>query len=216
MKLVGITMRLEQFDDTWKWFLNKPYIDAITSLQWLIFPICSHESLLYAVKHCDALILPGGYDMHGYYLQEPISDTCTCYDAPQDHFDLQCIKLFNQEHKPILGICRGMQVLNVYYGGTILQHIDVEKHAQNHKHVIQIPKRSHLCQLYANPLIVNSYHHQVVGKLGKGLHSTAFSEEMYVEAFLHENKRVIGVQWHPEKMENDQIFPYFFDIICQS
>lgn len=215
MKLVGIIMRLEKFDTTWKWFINQSYVTALSRLQCHLFPICQYEALAFAIQHCDALLIPGGYDIHGYYLQEPLFDTCTCYDTPQDHFDFQCIQQFEQANKPILGICRGMQMLNIYYGGTLLQHINTEKHAINHTHSLQIPERSHLRQLYSNPITVNSFHHQVVGKLGKGLRSTAFSDDMYVEAFLHENKRVMGVQWHPEKMEDDQILPYFFDIICQ-
>lgn len=214
MKTVGIVMRLEYLDQTWKWFINKPYVDAIHNLEWNIFPICSLQNLSLAVTICDCLIIPGGYDIHGYYLHEDLCKEATCYDTPQDHFDFACIDIFHQHQKPILGICRGMQLLNVYFKGSLLQHIDTEKHAMEHQHLIHFPKRSPFLQLFPAPVMVNSYHHQVIGKLGDGLFSAAFSNEMYVEALVHENKRILGVQWHPEKMENDQIFPYFFDVIC--
>ena len=61
---------------------------------------------------------------------------------------------------------------------------------------------------------MNSFHHQVVGKLGTDIKAIAYSDEMYVEAIVHKNHEILGVQWHPELMDHDQIFPYFFDICC--
>lgn len=214
MKTIAIIMRLETFSDTSKWFINQSYVQAIQQLHWNLYPICTYESLEYAKSCCDALLVPGGYDIHSSYLNEAMLDTTICYDNFMDHFELDCIRYFDEMKKPILGICRGMQMINVYFGGTILQHIDTSHHAPAHTHVIQLPKRSVLRQLFVNETTVNSYHHQVVGRLGKGLSSIAFSEEMYVEAFLHENRRILAVQWHPEKMADDQIFAYFFDIVC--
>ena len=71
-----------------------------------------------------------------------------------------------------------------------------------------------LKQLYPHSFSVNSYHHQVVGRLGEGFCTSACSEENYVEAMEHENGRILAVQWHPELLEDDQIFPYFLDVVC--
>lgn len=214
MKTIGIVMRLEDFDGTRKWFVNQPYIEAITHLGWAIMPLCSKESALDAVEHCDALLIPGGYDLHSYYLHEPVHESCTFYDSLQDHFDFYCIDLFVRHEKPILGICRGMQLLNVYLGGNLLQHIDAQAHAPSHIHNIQLTSRSFLHQLYPNTVSVNSYHHQVVGHLGKGLIASAHSDEAYVEAIEHVNHKIFGVQWHPELQKDDQLFPYFLDVVC--
>lgn len=214
MKLIAVIMRMEILDGSEKWFINKTYIDAIHALGWSIFPVCTHDSIKQAKELCDALLIPGGYDIHSYYLNENIEDTCTYYDYPIDHLDFFCIDQFYHAKKPILGICRGMQMLNVYFKGTLLQHIDTDKHEQNHQHVIHVCDRSFLKQVYSSTCTVNSYHHQVLGKLGEHLHASAFSEENYVEAIEHENGNILGVQWHPERLPDDQILPYFLDVVC--
>ena len=214
MKMIGIIMRLEDFDGTRKWFVNESYVEAVARLGWAMMPICSKDSARVAVDQCDALLIPGGYDLHSYYLKESVHPSCTFYDTLQDHFDLFCIDLFIRSEKPILGICRGMQLLNVVLGGTLLQHIDEQAHAEQHLHEIILTSRSFLHQLYEPSFEVNSYHHQVVGRLGDGLIASAHSPEAYVEAIEHENHKIFGVQWHPELRKDDQIFPYFLDVIC--
>ena len=77
------------------------------------------------------------------------------------------------------------------------------------------PKNSILHQLYSDGTSFNSYHHQAVKQCGEQLDILAYSKEQYVEAFLHKQLPVLGVQWHPEKMENDQLFPYFLDVVCE-
>ena len=65
-----------------------------------------------------------------------------------------------------------------------------------------------------NAVSYTHLHHQVAGRLGAGFYTSAFSEENYVEAMEHENGRILAVQWHPELMEDDQILPYFLDVVC--
>lgn len=213
MNCAAILCRMESFEHQKKWFVNEPYVKAITNCNWSIFPICSYPSLSFALAHCDCLIIPGGYDVQGYYIQEEHRLECTYYPSTLDHFDFLCMDAFIKQKKGILGICRGMQLLNLYFHGGLLSHIS-EAHAKDHQHSLHFASHSFLHQLYEDAMIVNSYHHQVIGKLGNGLHAAAYSEEMYVEAITHKELAILGVQWHPELMENDQIFPYFFDIIC--
>lgn len=214
MKCAAILARLEDFNETQKWFVNRSYIQTIQQFGWAVFPITTYPSLQFALQHCDCLIIPGGYDLQGYYLKEDRRKECTYYDSFLDHFDLDCIDAFVTKEKPIMGICRGIQLLNVYFGGTLLSHIDEQLHAPMHSHTIHLSAHSFLSQLMDDAAIVNSYHHQVVGKLGKGLIAAAHSEEMYVEALQHKQLPIIAVQWHPELMEQDQLFAYFFDILC--
>lgn len=214
MKVLAVIMRVEKFEDTWKWFLNQAYIQAIEHLDWALFPICNTASLQTAVSFCNALLIPGGYDVQSYYFKQERDGHILGYDAAMDHFEFACIQAFIKKQLPILGICRGMQSLNVYFKGTLLQHIDTKQHALHHHHVVHVSARSFLKQLYPDSFTVNSYHHQVIGRLAKGFISSALSDESYVEAIEHKSMPILGVQWHPELLENDQILPYFLDVVC--
>lgn len=214
LKCAGIIGRLEEFENQEKWFVNRSYIKAVESLGWSIFPIVSLTSLSTALSVCDCLIIPGGYDVQGYYVCEDKKEECTYYASSMDHFDFMVLDAFVKLKKPVLGICRGIQIINLYFHGSLLTHINEQSHALKHMHAIYFASGSVLAQLYETPCIVNSYHHQVLGKLGDDLQSLAYSEEMYVEAIAHKTLPILGVQWHPEKLEHDQILPYFFDILC--
>ena len=129
MKVLAVLMRIEKLDHAWKWFINKPYVDRVEALGWSLYPICSMAGIASALQVCDALLLPGGYDVQSYYLKEDRNEHVTTYAQPMDHLEFQVIDAFMCNEKPILGICRGMQTLNVYAGGTLLQHIDTQTHA---------------------------------------------------------------------------------------
>ena len=105
-------------------------------------------------------------------------------------------------------------MLNVYFKGTLQQHFSISSHAHKHEHRIQVEAGCFLRSLYPKSFIVNSYHHQCVDTLGDSLICCAKAQDERIEAFVHENNQILGVQWHPEKMENDQIFPYFLDMVC--
>ena len=191
MKVLAVLMRIEKLDHAWKWFINKPYVDRVEALGWSLYPICSMAGIASALQVCDALLLPGGYDVQSYYLKEDRNEHVTTYAQPMDHLEFQVIDAFMCNEKPILGICRGMQTLNVYAGGTLLQHIDTQTHAPKQLHTVHSSSRSVLHQLYPQSFTVNSYHHQVAGRLGEGFYTSAFSEENYVEAMEHENGRIL-------------------------
>ncbi len=149
---------------------------------------------------CDALLVPGGADVDPVHYGQA-NTASVGIDSDRDRDELTLIRRFLDLEKPILGICRGHQILNVALGGTLLQ--DIPDHAR----VMDIdrvhPVRAvhpFLRDLYGECFVVNSAHHQAVDRLGAGLIATCVSEDGILEGFIHENGRVIGVQYHPERI----------------
>ena len=173
MKTIGVVMRLEVLDGQQKWFINDTYIQALQQYHVAIFPICTFASLQEALNICDGLLLPGGYDIQAYYLHTSVLKTDTYYDSSMDHFDLCCIDAFVKVNKAILGICRGMQLLAIYFQGTLLQHYDPQQHTSNNEHEIILCEDSFLRMLYYGNITVNSFHHQIVTSLGSNMRETA-------------------------------------------
>lgn len=162
---------------------------------------------------CDGLLLPGGADVNpSLYGQEP-TDKCGKPNTLRDTAEWAMLEAFLPTGKPVLCICRGMQLLNVYFGGTLHQDIagmQVCKHSHflsKNKgiHAVKICPRTKLRRIFSEENItVNSLHHQAVDKLGPGLTVSAVSEDGFiegVEVFLH--PFCVGVQWHPEHMSKN-------------
>jgi putative glutamine amidotransferase len=160
-------------------------------------------------KDCDALLLPGGGDIDpARYGQTPAGSEEP--DLQRDAAELHLVSDFTSWGKPILGICRGIQMINVALGGELIQDIPT---AAEHRHDPVIGDRTHkvtaeensfLFSLYGGEFSVNSAHHQALGRIAPGLRVIARSErDGIVEAVEWPEKRIYGVQWHPERMSFD-------------
>ena len=153
-------------------------------------------------RDADGLLLPGGGDVAPErYGQKNFASRGI--DLGRDALELFLIEQFLGEGRPILGICRGMQVLNVFFGGTLLQ--DIPGHGQAGTGTDRLHRTvvidSELKRLYGKgQMIVNSAHHQAVDQLGKGLRAVQWSADGSVEAIEHATLPVWGVQWHPERL----------------
>ena len=150
---------------------------------------------------CDGLLLTGGYDIDpGCYGQKNYA--CYHVDPIKDQDEIALVHQFISLEKPIFGICRGHQILNVALGGDMIQHIS--GHTQldtgvDHIHSVTA-EHDFMRKLYGDRFAVNSAHHQIIGRLGDGLSVTCRSDEGYIEGILHENGKAFGVQFHPERI----------------
>ena len=162
-------------------------------------------------KHLDGLVLQGGADVSPQTYAETATRPEWSGDRARDIYELELLHEFIEAGKPVLGICRGCQLINVAFGGTLYQDIasDVPsaiKHVSdlydNHYHVIHFPQGAHLAGLFPAraEALVNSIHHQAVKDLGRDLVVEAVSgPDNIVEAIRYAKARfVMGLQWHPE------------------
>lgn len=152
-------------------------------------------------------------------------------DSALDDMEIKLFHAFSQRNKPILGICRGIQLINVALGGTLIQDIPEEisnltVHGPVYKkettfHPVTAKNDSLFASLFGTEFTTNSYHHQSIKDCGNGLIPTVFTEEGIIEAVEHESKPIIGTQWHPERMIGQEpvepkdmmpLFRYFIDL----
>lgn len=161
---------------------------------------------------CEGLILCGGGDViPSLYGQE--NTASSLLDLRRDEAELQLIRAFAQAGKPILGICRGMQILNVAFGGTLLQDLSPEQRPfhggakPDRVHPVRALEDTLLHRLYGHIFSVNSYHHQAVDRLADGFRAIAWAESGVVEAMEHQSMPILAVQFHPERMAYDNFRP---------
>ena len=159
----------------------------------------------------DGLILCGGDDIAPALFGQADAGS-EGIDPARDAAELALAKAFLAAGKPILGICRGLQVLNVALGGTLIQDLGPQRNLfhrqtpgnpEDKVHAVCAAEGSLLCRLYGSVFSTNSSHHQAVDQLGDDLRATAWSESGVVEALEHAHLPVWGVQFHPERMAYD-------------
>ena len=164
-------------------------------------PVVSH--LVEEGDCCDGLLLPGGYDSDPrLYGQE--NTASRNIDLERDFKELELVRRFSAAGKPILGVCRGHQLLNFALGGDLIQDIDtrsqhVDVNDADQLHEIRIAADSFLAPLYGERAVVTSAHHQAVGRLGDGLRAVAWTADGVAEVLEHERLPIWGVQFHPER-----------------
>lgn len=189
-----------------KYYLSKLYRVIFDELDVMIIPIYSEKYLDEICEMCDALIVPGSSINipPRYYNEEAISDIN--YDIDEYSLDEKAIKTFSKKNKAILGICGGLQSINVCFGGNLNQKID------NHDldggvHKIKINSNTFISSIYENESFVNSYHIQSIKDVAEGFVVSAVAEDGTIESIEKDN--IIGVQWHPEKVKDVDFFRHF-------
>lgn len=199
MRLVGISCSMNDK----KYFLNIDYIEKIVSLGFLPFMINPHmlKFKKYIVDSIAALIISGGGDINPkFYNAKNIACTNIVPDERvKGEFEL--LEAFLPTKKPILGICYGMQLMNVFFGGSLIQDIDTKIIHTAGYHEVKVFGEFPLGEGRG---MVNTSHHQAVDNLGNGLEVFCRSDDGIIEGFyLKGHPFCIGVQWHPERDEGE-------------
>ncbi len=155
-------------------------------------------------EHFDGLIIPGGRDINPSFYNEEEWFHNRLEEGRRINFEISLLNEIIKIGKPVLGICYGMQLLNVFFKGSLYQDIGIQLiKSLNHKN------GRHLINIAYNPFLergeyeVNSTHHQAIKNTGSGLKPFAFAPDGIIEAFYLEHYSfLMGVQWHPERIDN--------------
>ncbi len=177
----------------------------------LMLPLTDEtEELDYFLDSCGGFLLTGGHDVSPSFYREEKKPGCGECCVIRDTMDSYVLKKAVQQDKPVLGICRGIQLMNACYGGNLYQDLETErKSGINHHmeppydraaHRVSIQKGSLLYDIIGKENIgVNSYHHQAIKEKADAFEAAAISEDGLTEAiYMPDRKFILGVQWHPE------------------
>lgn len=156
------------------------------------------------LRVADGVLLPGGGDLAAHWSGQQPHDTLYDVDVEQDAFDLAVARVALAAGTPLLAICRGLQVVNVVRGGTVVQDMDSVggnlAHHRHRRHDVKIDAGSLLADVVGTSVHASCYHHQCLAALGEGLEVTARAEDGVMEAVELSGAQgwFLGVQWHPE------------------
>ncbi len=219
---VGISESFPPSDKSAKITVNASYAEAVAKgghIPVVITRYGKDSDYDALVAKLDVLIMTGGEDFDPALYGTARSPKLGKVNAPRDSFDMRLLDAAKRRKLPVIGICRGCQLLNIAFGGTLWQDLPSEftvKDVQHRNvyHKISIDPQSRLAKTVgATNVLVNSYHHQAVKDLAPGFRITAKSPDGVVEAIECDSYPAIGVQFHPEKMlcdEKDGSFAPFF------
>ncbi|MCK5780393.1 MAG: gamma-glutamyl-gamma-aminobutyrate hydrolase family protein [Psychrilyobacter sp.] len=219
--IIGLSGSQNDFDKTGfiRDYVNNHYSNSMIKIGVtpIILPLTTDkETIAKYIDLVDGIILTGGDDVNPQLFNEEFLPETQVPDLDRDSFDMSLIKVGIEKKIPILGVCRGMQLLNIYFNGSLYQDLKYNdevklKHLQDMKkpdmpvHKVILSENSLLNEIFSKNIWVNSFHHQGIKVLGEELKISAVSTDGIIEAIEYtENEQfLLGVQWHPEMMYSE-------------
>lgn len=225
--------RANIMESTERVFISEKFINSIEcggGIPLILPHVNDIKDIRAQVEICDGIMLCGGMDIHPIYYGEEPHEELGFVNSKEDEYQIKIARMTLNLHKPILGICRGHQLLNIVCGGTLYQDMsevprNTIKHDQMSKryepyHSVNIEKGSKLEKILGSSTLVNSLHHQCIKELGAGLKATAYAKDGVIEAIeMPDRDFVMGFQWHPEEMamhRNENMLEIFKEFIKES
>jgi len=213
--IIGLTPQYD-YDRNRIW-IGPNYLDAVRAAGGvpILLPLnVNKEELAVAANVCDGFLFTGGPDISPFRFQEETIQQCGVVVPERDNMEEDLFTISMESDKPILGICRGIQVLNVFLGGTLYQDIPTQldspfnlAHTQKSgnsvlSHSVKIESNSLLHQIIPKEYLqVNSFHHQAIKELAPSLVIAATAPDSIIEAvYFPEKTFFLGVEWHPEHL----------------
>lgn len=150
----------------------------------------------------DGLILPGGGDIDPRLFGQLPNGT-RFFDSELDRIQMEILRAFASDRKPVLGICKGMQLINIYFGGDMVQHLPesaAHEYQEGDRFHMTVAPEGFLKDIYGESFVVNSAHHQGLDRPGQGIAYVQYADDGVVEGLCHSHLPVFGVQWHPERL----------------
>lgn len=221
---IGVTGTTRQFDGASRSAVNSAYVQATLragGIPLVLPPIIRSEDVASVVDVIDGLLLTGGEDIDPSYFGEAPHPKLGTVDPDRDRFELAILREAWDRRIPILAICRGIQVVNVAFGGTLWQDIPSQRPSSGIAHTTKLPRdhRTHIVNLTPDSraaralggtrIEVNSFHHQSIKGLAGGFAVTGLAPDDEIEAIesVGDAPWLLAVQWHPEEFHHHDVAP---------
>ena len=202
---IGVTTRIIYEDGIKKQFVNEAFIEYVKLAGFtpIILPMLTDIDDLLNI--CDAFLITGGDDLHSKWYNEELSPKAGTIHLEMDEVDKYVIEYAIKTKKPMMGICRGLQAINVFMGGSLIQHIEDNSHKEiaNNVEFITVKNGSVFDRVYNDNSKINSYHHQCIKTLAPNFTICGYSHNC-IEAICHNELPIIAVQWHPERIMDEE------------
>lgn len=214
-KIIGVTPRILTENNVEKEFVNRRYLKPLHERGFNTLLLTAENPALEEILSlCDGFLITGGNDIDPTYFGQTNEENKSKHVRQEiDEVDRAVVEFALKHEKPLLGICRGYQAINIFLGGTLFQDIGSSHTSikENHE-VFTVPNR---LIPFEDQILVNSYHHQALDKIADDLVIIARHTDGITEAFVHQKLPIFAVQWHPEINKDSKESKLIFDTFAK-